>query len=142
MEQSTKDGEERVSDIRSLFAKYSVAFAELASNMRNDNGALLDYYTTPARIVGLDSDMVMLSPEAITGYGGVGAELELLRRRGLVGTTITDLSVNLINMRGAMVEVTWQRSFLTGESYSISQVYIVVHEPPGWRITTVIEQPQ
>jgi hypothetical protein len=142
MEQSPKDEEERVKDLTFWFSEYSAAFAELASNMKIDNGAILNYYAAPVRIVGSACDMVMLSPEAITGYGGVGAELALLRRSGLVAATITDLSVKLINKRGAIIEATWQRRFLTGEAYSIRRVYIVVHGPAGWRITTVVEQPR
>jgi hypothetical protein len=108
--------------------------------MRGDNGALLSFYALPARIVGCDAEAVMRTSEALIGYGGIGAEVERLRQCGLVEAAIVKITIDLINLRGAVVHVTWRRAFLNGEANELSEVYIVVYGPTGWRITAVFER--
>ena len=126
--------------ITSWFRSYATAFSQLASDRRRDNEVLLDFYALPCRLVGLETDMIIRSPEALAGFGGVGGDVERLRQCGLVEAEIADLLVDLINDRSARLEVLWKRTFLNGDAYGVTEVYAVVLTDLGWRIAMVFER--
>ena len=137
---ATPDNDALTEILTTWFLGYVATFSELACCMRSDTSVLLNYFAAPARIVGLAADMVMRTPDAITGFGGLGAEIESLRRDGLEEITAADASVRFLNPRAALIAATWRLRFLTGETEDRRRAHLVVKEPLGWRIVTVVEQ--
>ncbi|THD63857.1 hypothetical protein [Phenylobacterium sp.] len=127
-------------EVAAWFSSYVAAFSDLASGDRANTAILLDYYVAPARIVGRTADIVMRTPEAITGFGGIGAKVESLRRSGLTKATTTALAIHLLGPRAAIVEAEWLGNFLTGVTQEAHFAYLTALGPGGWRINTVIDQ--
>ena len=127
-------------EVRAWFLRYDEMLKALALSSRSDNGQILPFYSVPSSILGPKADMVMLSPAAIAGYGGVGARLDQFRRDGFESSTIVSLVIRLVNRRAAIVEASWERRYEGGQASVVGAVYAVSRSPEGWRITTVLSQ--
>jgi hypothetical protein len=130
--ETVKDG------IASWFAKYNVSFEELAIMERSVNVALLKFYNVPSMIIAPHRDLIMLSAEAVTGYGGVGAELDRLRRDGFVSSVMAEMTIQVINERGAILDVSWERSYSDGHSETVRAAYVISGALEDWRIAAVL----
>jgi hypothetical protein len=138
--QSPNDKGAVVEDLRFFFEDYGARFSELASGQSSRHAVLLDYYAVPSSLVSASGDRVMLSAEAVTGYGGVGEHVERLRSDGFVSTSLTGIAITLANPRSAVVEASWLRRYSSGEALDFNAIYILTHGVKGWRIITVIEK--
>ncbi len=129
---TVKDG------IRSWFIRYNSAFEELALKERSINLEILQFYNVPSFIIAPHRDMVMLSAEAVSGYGGVGAELDQLRRDGFVSSSMSALTIQIVNDRGAILDATWERLYSGGEITIVRAVYVISGVLEDWRIAAVL----
>ena len=129
-------------DIREHFQRYGSTFVDLAIGKRSDMEALLQFYGAPLRFVGSTFHMVMTDDAAIIGPGGIGGEIDRLRRAGFAGSTLDKFDIKMLNTRAALVDALWLRRDGAGALVQFAVIYLVTLTADGWRITSAIETTQ